>query len=143
MQVRIFSVCPVQNPDGEELNKFLRTHRVLTMSECWSEEKKAWQFAVRFIGEEKSEPPRTSKTDYRELLNDDEFERFSRYREVRKQLADEDQVPVYMVFTNAELAQLAATPNLSVGDMLQIKGIGEKRVERYAERLLEKVRNNQ
>lgn len=142
MQVRIFSVCPEQNPEGEELNKFLRTHRVLNVSECWSEQKQAWQYSVRFIGEEKPEPLRTSKTDYRELLSDEEFERFSRLRSARKRLAEEDQVPVYVVFTNAELAQLAVLPTLDEAAMQTVKGIGEKRVERYGARLIEALKSN-
>jgi superfamily II DNA helicase RecQ len=142
MQVRVFSVCPVQNPEGEELNKFLRTHRVLNVSECWSEQKQAWQYSVRFIGEEKPEPPRTSKTDYRELLSDEEFERFSRLRSARKRLAEEDQVPVYVVFTNAELAQLAVLPTLDEAAMQTVKGIGEKRVERYGARLMEAFKSD-
>ena len=142
MQVRIFSVCPVQNPEGEELNKFLRTHRVLNVSECWSEQKQAWQYSVRFIGEEKPEPPRTSKTDYRELLSEEEFERFSRLRSARKRLAEEDQAPVYVVFTNAELAQLAVLPTLDEAAMQTVKGIGEKRVERYGARLIDALKSN-
>lgn len=140
MQVRIFSVRASESPEEESLNKFLRTHRVLQVTENWSEAIQAWQYSVRYIGEEKNEPPRTSKTDYRELLSEEEFERFSRLRRVRKRLAEEDQVPVYVVFTNAELAQLSAIQALNEQAMRTVQGIGEKRVERYGARLIEGVK---
>lgn len=139
MQVRIFSVSVSESPEEESLNKFLRTHRVLQVNESWSEVAQAWQYSVRYIGEEKPEPPRTSKTDYRELLSEEEFERFSLLRTVRKRLAEEDQVPVYVVFTNAELAQLAALPMIDEASMRTVKGIGEKRVGLYGARLIEGV----
>lgn len=137
MQVKIFSVGTSQQGEEEALNKFLRTHRVLQVGESWSEVAQAWQYSVRYIGEEKPETPRTSKTDYRELLSEEEFERFSRLRTVRKLLAEEDKVPVYVVFTNAELAQLAALSSLDEASMRSVKGIGEKRLERYGVRLIE------
>jgi superfamily II DNA helicase RecQ len=46
-----------------------------------------------------------SKVDYKDILTPEEFTLFSKLREVRKKLAEENGLPVYAVCTNEQLAR--------------------------------------
>lgn len=74
---------------------------------------------------------RSSKTDYKELLDAEAFERFVRMRKLRKEIADSEAIPAYAVFTDAELSEIAKLPVLDTASMLKIPGIGKKKVEKY------------
>ncbi|MCU0863160.1 MAG: HRDC domain-containing protein, partial [Planctomycetes bacterium] len=50
---------------------------------------------------------RRNRIDYREILRPAEFVVFSRLRELRKQFAESERVPVYAVFNNEQLATIA------------------------------------
>jgi superfamily II DNA helicase RecQ len=55
---------------------------------------------------------------------------------LRKQIAAKDAVPAYMVFTDEELAALAKLSVITKQEMLKIKGIGDKKVEKYGEQMI-------
>ncbi len=65
---------------------------------------------------------------------------FERLREWRKKTADEASVPAFVVFTDATLTAIAADRPTSSTALLQIPGIGQVKVDRYGEDLLEVVR---
>lgn len=48
-----------------------------------------------------------NKIDYREILAPDVFALFTKLKEFRKRLAQEQGVPIYTIFTNEQLAQIA------------------------------------
>ena len=48
------------------------------------------------------------KVDYKEVLSPEDFVIFAGLREVRKEMAQKDGVPVYTIFTNDQLAQHGA-----------------------------------
>jgi ATP-dependent DNA helicase RecQ len=58
---------------------------------------------------------------------------------LRQKLAQERKCPVYVVFPNKTLREIADTCPTSREDMLQIKGIGKVKCERYAEPFLKAV----
>ncbi len=78
---------------------------------------------------------RKDKVDYRQVLQEEEFARFCELRKIRKQLADDDGVPPFAVFTDAELAEIAKMNPPSPLAMKKIHGIGEKKVARYGEQM--------
>lgn len=82
------------------------------------------------------------KTDYKSVLSEEDFKMFSRMRVFRKQIADNDAVPAYAVFTDAELALFAQAGNLNEKTMLEIEGIGKKRMEKYGMTLLKMLEND-
>jgi superfamily II DNA helicase RecQ len=69
-------------------------------------------------------------------LPSEEFAVFSRLRDLRKELAQTEAVPIYALFTNEQLAQMVQHRCHSKSDLAQIEGIGESKIEKYAERLL-------
>ena len=91
-------------------------------------------FIIRYIDDvELAERERGGRVDYRELLDEASFKRFSALRQIRKKVAQDDAVPPYAVFTDQELAELARIELLSPEAMKKIKGIGEKKIEKYGQ----------
>lgn len=76
------------------------------------------------------------KVDYKSILDEATFKVFARLREIRKQIANEDALPAFAVFTDEELSEIAKLPEITAKMMQSIKGIGEKKTERYAERFI-------
>ncbi len=130
MQVALFTAAAGDRAALEELNRFLRGHRVLTLDrECHAG---VWSFCVTYqtpIEGAVSGPG--AKVDYKAVLDAPTFALFSRLREVRKQLAEKENLPPYAVFTNEQLAEAARRRCASATDLGKIDGIGAARVEKY------------
>jgi DNA helicase-2/ATP-dependent DNA helicase PcrA len=65
---------------------------------------------------------------------------FEQLREWRKQTADAASVPAFVVFTDATLTAIAVDRPTSATALLQIPGIGQVKVDRYGDALLDVVR---
>lgn len=61
---------------------------------------------------------------------------FNILREVRKRLAHKEGVPPYIIFADSSLKEMSEQLPLTKYEMLQIKGVGEKKFERYGEEFL-------
>lgn len=146
MQIQIFNV-PIHD-NGEmlaELNKFLATHKVLDVSQqlCQNENGAVWCFCVRYIlstptsqSQGNVDLQKRKKIDYKELLDETQFALFSKLRTIRKQLAAEDAVPAFAVFTDEELAGIAQLSEITEKSILSVNGIGERKAEKYGTKLL-------
>jgi DNA helicase-2/ATP-dependent DNA helicase PcrA len=66
-------------------------------------------------------------------------ELFERLRAWRKERADEESVPAFVVFTDATLQLIAEHRPTSRAALLRISGVGPAKLERYGESLLEVV----
>lgn len=76
------------------------------------------------------------KIDYREQMNAEEFAVFSRLRSERKRMAEAEGMPVYTVFSNAQLAEMVKRRVRTAAELHDIEGIGGARIGKYGERLL-------
>lgn len=76
------------------------------------------------------------RIDYREVLTPDQFELFAKLRTLRQQIAKEEAVPVYVVFTNEQLAEIVRKGARSKSDLGRIDGVGDARIQKYGERFL-------
>jgi superfamily II DNA helicase RecQ len=65
------------------------------------------------------------------LLSPEDFALFSKLREVRKKLAEENGLPVYAVCTNEQLAEIARQKPSSAAECMKIEGIGQGKAEKY------------
>lgn len=63
-------------------------------------------------------------------------ELFNQLRKLRKQLSDRDNIPPYAVFNDATLEEMAREMPSTLSEMLQINGVGFKKLERYAQPFL-------
>ena len=61
---------------------------------------------------------------------------FDELRALRKQLADEQNVPAYVVFSDATLAEMAARQPGTSAELLEVNGVGQTKLERYGDAFL-------
>ncbi|RZK22980.1 MAG: RecQ family ATP-dependent DNA helicase, partial [Hymenobacter sp.] len=64
---------------------------------------------------------------------------FERLRQLRKQIADEQGVPPYVVFTDTTLQEMAREQPTSRVAMLSVSGVGMKKFETYGEVFIEAI----
>lgn len=142
MQIRIFTMpLAAAEKQMEEMNHFLRANKIIDIRKelATVDGNTCWTFCVTYmqgstIQTTNAAETKTGKVDYKDLLNEDAFQRFCTMRKVRKAIADADAVPAFAVFTDAELAELAKMDKVDVNTMLQVSGIGKKKVEKYGEK---------
>ena len=149
MQIRIFAL-PMEGDElaTEECNKFLRGQRVLSVQKTAVVDggRHYWSVCVEYLprrGHESgavgggatahSQKPRI---DDREILSKEEFARFAKLRDLRRQLADADGVPVYNVLNNAQLAAIARAVPQAKTELAKVEGLGTAKIERYGDALL-------
>ncbi|MBP7498189.1 MAG: HRDC domain-containing protein [Bacteroidales bacterium] len=149
MQIKIFNVALGDN--GEmliEMNRFLAANKVLEIEQKFYQNEKGayWSFCVRYLNNATVTYPGQSnrhKPDYKEILNEKEFAIFSKLRECRKVLAANDAVPAYAVFTDEELAGIARLPELEPAKLIRVKGIGDKKVEKYGKQIIDLLKKTE
>jgi ATP-dependent DNA helicase RecQ len=73
-------------------------------------------------------------------LTDEALDRFERLRAVRKQLADAEGVPAYIVFSDAALRGMAERRPLTPDEMLAVPGVGPVKLARYGDAFLAALR---
>ena len=61
---------------------------------------------------------------------------FDELRALRKRLADEQNVPAYVVFSDATLAEMAARQPATSAALLEVNGVGQTKLERYGDAFL-------
>jgi hypothetical protein len=143
MQLRFFRI-PAHDTGGfaEELNGFLRSHRIVNVERefCNNSDGAYWAVCVEYLasvsGGAGPSGGGKDKIDYREKLSPEDFAVFSALREVRKELAERDGVPVYAVFTNEQIAAMVTTKADSLAALQKIDGVGASRLEKYGERIV-------
>ena len=81
-----------------------------------------------------AEKPRRRPADV-ELSAEDEKLLAALYA-LRKRLAAKQKLPAYMVFNDSTLRQMALKKPLSVEELLNIPGVGEKKAARYGQEFL-------
>jgi ATP-dependent DNA helicase RecQ len=67
---------------------------------------------------------------------------FEQLRAVRKRLATERQVPPYMIFGDAALRDMAGKKPRTRGEFANINGVGEKKLEAFADEFLLAIREH-
>lgn len=78
-----------------------------------------------------------------EQLDGDTEALFDRLRAKRKELADEQSVPPYVIFHDKTLAAMAVHRPLSPESFLKLSGVGEAKLERYGEIFMAEIRDAQ
>ena len=76
----------------------------------------------------------------RHLFQED-FSVYAKLRDLRKQIAQAEAVPVYTVFTNEQLAVMVQQCATSKSALAHIDGIGPTRIEKYGEAFLSLMRD--
>ncbi len=147
-----FFVIPARDAGAAaaELNGFLRGRRVLSVDRRWVDQgsESFWSFCVDYLdsGEGSAVAGKNGgargKVDYRDVLSPEDFAVFARLRQARKEIAQAEAAPVYTVFTNEQLAQMVRSRAATKAGLEKIAGVGDARIEKYGERMLEVLRRH-
>ena len=75
------------------------------------------------------------------VLNKEQEESFEILRALRAEIAREEKVPPYIVFSDKTLVQMCIEKPTNKNAMLKVSGVGEFKFEKYGERFLEVMRS--
>jgi superfamily II DNA helicase RecQ len=151
MPIKFFAVPALDPGDAEgEVNRFCRGRRVITIDRqlVTVNERPVWCLAVEFV--ESSVSPGQVGTggsdfarpriDYKQVLNSSDFGVFSRLRLLRKEIAEQEGVPVFAIFSNEQLATIAQKRPTNAAELQAIDGVGSGKSGKYGDRLLDLLR---
>ena len=151
MAIQVFSI-PARGcqESAEEFNQFLRSQRIVAIERqlILDNGNAYWSLCVEYLERGTNKSPANlptsqrsskAKVDYREVLNAEDFAAFVNLRDFRKELAAEEAVPVYAVFTNEQLAAIVLAKARHKSDLSKIPGIGDGRLEKYGDRVIERL----
>lgn len=74
------------------------------------------------------------------VLQDTDYGLFEELRKLRLEIAKEQQVPPYIVFSDKSLRDMSARKPKTTTEFLQINGVGENKCKKYGEKFLAAVR---
>ncbi|MCP4700891.1 MAG: hypothetical protein GY862_29160 [Gammaproteobacteria bacterium] len=137
MKYRFFCI-PALNPREaeEELDKFCSEHRVVSMEKQFvsNGERSFWSICACYFFQNNRVDSKKSKIDYREVLNEKDFALYAKLRVLRKEIAErENNVPLYALFTNEQLAEMVQKRVSSLAAQGDIDGVGKARLDKYGQ----------
>ena len=139
---------PYSNEVEEDLNQFLKSTNINNINKQFVEkgENSFWNFLIEYtIDNTGSTYDKTSskRIDYREVLSPEDFSLFAKLREWRKKEADKEKIPVYTIFTNEQIANIARRSITTKTGLLELDGVGEARVKKYSDDVIKIVIEHQ
>jgi superfamily II DNA helicase RecQ len=145
MQFKLFTIPATgDNEAEEELNRFLRSQRAVSVQKelvqgCHTA---YWCFCVEYLPgiSPEGKGGGRQRVDYKEILSAEDFAIFVRLRDVRKELAGKEAIPVYAVCTNEQLAEMAKGRGVALADLKKIDGFGDAKAAKYGETFLLAIR---
>lgn len=149
MQLKIFTIsCDESNDSNEELNRFLRGNKIVNIEKQFYivNNMAYWTFCVTYLSNQMpsmqdKNDKKDNKVDYKLILDEKSFAKFTVLRSFRKMLSEQDVVPAYAIFTDAELSAIAQLEEVNENNIMKIQGIGEKRAEKYGKKICEMYNN--
>jgi superfamily II DNA helicase RecQ len=141
MRFRLFQYALPADPELPDLNAFLASCRVAAVSHHIVPQSSGGLLlfvveTVANVATTKAGGNPSVRVDYRELLSAEEFATFSRLRTERRRIAEAEGVPVYTIFSNAQLADMVRKRVRTTAALGEIEGVGKARVDKYAPRVL-------
>ena len=142
MKFQLFQYPIPTDSNLDDLNRFLASHRIVSVTReiVNGNSGPVLLFIVETASGDVQDESRTKRIDYRELLSAEDFLVFNDLRTARKALADNEGVPVFSIFNNAQLADMVTSKASAMSDIAAIKGVGEARCEKYGESMLKILR---
>lgn len=131
------------------LSNFLSDKEIVRWESRFFENKKVyyWTVVVEYMpsfeakgilpdkkGEKKDEK-------YKEILTANDWPLFNRLREWRAEKGKQEGVPLYIVFNNIQLAQIAVTRPVSLNALQQIGGVGNAKREKYGVEIIRIIKS--
>ena len=95
------------------------------------------------ITDEDKQPEKAAKTKKKaksvETLTSSGYKLFERLKKLRLEIAREESMPPYIIFSDKTLIDMAAKMPASKPEMLDVSGVGENKFAKYGERFLEAI----
>jgi len=137
MPIRIITVPFLADKDifdDEELNRFLENKKVIsTQAHFFTQENKSfWTVFIEFETLLVNSVSPFAMAEPERML----YENLAQWR---REQAGKDGVPVFIVATNSELAEVVRRAPKSIEALKSIKGFGNKKLEKYGKAILNKV----
>jgi len=134
MKYRFFHI-PALNPDAEteRLNQLCARHRIIAVDKQFvaNGADSFWALSVTYGETEEKAVRKKPDIDYREVLDAADFAVYAKLRSLRKKLAEAEGTPAYLVFTNAQLAEMVTGRVTTVAALGRIAGVGPGKCEKY------------
>ncbi len=67
---------------------------------------------------------------------------FAKLRKLRKSIADEENIPPFVVFNDATLIEMAEDCPVTSGELLLVNGVGERKLERFGDAFMSLIRDH-
>lgn len=77
------------------------------------------------------------KVQISKVVEDNEL--FERLRQLRRDIAEEEKVPPYIIFSDVTLREMSGQLPLNNEELMQIKGVGDRKLEAYGPQFLEAI----
>ena len=94
-----------------------------------------WTVAIEYMeGSPTTDPIHSRKNEKEnvvEMLNEEERERFEHFKNIRRDISKDRNLPAYMVFSDRELAVLAKIPLLNEASAKSVKGVAPSKLKEY------------
>lgn len=140
MYFKLFQYSLDSEPSLDDLNRFLDENRVVSVQkeliQCRGEPQLVFIVETTRANLTENSVKKSTRVDYKEILDPDEFIVFCQLRDCRKQLAESEGVPVFTVFTNAQLASMVTNRCNSLDLLANVPGVGQARVSKYGDAAL-------
>lgn len=140
MKLQFFSIDALEPAaDQAMLDAFCASHRLVAVDKRFVDRVEFcyWSVCVSYL-DQSTHPGKPAvlankrnQTDYRELLSETDFTLYSRLRDVRKTLAEAEGVPIYAIFSNAQLAAMVTSKVTTLAALGDIEGVGAAKLEKY------------
>jgi superfamily II DNA helicase RecQ len=145
MNYKIFSLSAAGDETTEQhLNAFLTQNKVIQVDRQFvaQGELSYWSMCVSYqpgitVSQTSTAATKKPRIDYKEVLTEAQFSHYAALRELRKQMAEQDGVPVFAVFTNEQLAKIVQQKVQNAMQLKAIEGIGESKLNRYGNAFLQ------
>lgn len=126
------------------LEGYLRVgdYQVLKLGDISGLKNPAASVSIKITDEDK-QPEKAAKTKKKaksvETLTSSGYKLFERLKKLRLEIAREESMPPYIIFSDKTLIDMAAKMPASKPEMLDVSGVGENKFAKYGERFLEVI----
>jgi superfamily II DNA helicase RecQ len=147
MKYKFFAI-PARSPAAaeDELNAFCSSHRVTFIDKHLVADgaDSFWSVCVSWLDGEAAPSELANNRnkpaiDYKNVLSPTDFSLYLELRNYRKELAEQQNVPPYALFTNDQLANMIQQRVNSKSALQRIPGVGKSRIDKYGDAFLHRL----
>lgn len=138
MQVKVFSIgleADMLEKDQNILNEFLATVTFKKSSTQYIEKENYWSLIVHYDENETTKPARLERKSFEDLSAKDQ-QVYMYLKEWRTEKAEKLQQKNYLICHNSELIDLAMYKPSNLDELLQIKGFGPQKANKFGDDIL-------